>query len=101
LEYIGSFLIFLGVIAFVISAIGLIRMPDTYTRMHIGTKSTTMGTFLIVIGVIFLEPTWILKLSLIAFFILLTNPLSSSVLARAIHRDGSTLKSDAMKEDQL
>ena len=98
--YLGYIFIFLGVIAFLISAIGLVRMPDIYTRMHAGTKTTTIGIVLVVVGAICMEPSWAWKLILLAVFILLTNPLSSSVIARAAHRDGSTLESDALKEVQ-
>jgi len=97
-EYIGDFFIFLGVVAFLISAIGLVRMPDVYTRMHIGTKATTAGTLLVLIGVSLNELSWAWKLILLAIFILLTNPLSSSVLARAFHKDGGTLDMDELKE---
>jgi len=75
----------LGVLAFVVSSIGLIRMPDIYSRMHIGAKSTTVGILLIISGAICFEPSWAFKLILLAIFILLTNPLSSSVIARASH----------------
>jgi len=98
MELIGYLFMVLGVLAFVVSAIGLLRMPDLYTRMHVGTKSTTIGTLLLIVGVMFIEPQWFLKLSLIAIFILLTNPLSSSVIARATHRDGLVLENDEMKE---
>ena len=97
-EYIGYIFIFLGVMTFLVSAIGLVRMPDVYTRMHAGTKATTMGTILVIIGAIFTEPSWAWKLILLAIFILLTNPLSSSVLARATHKDGAVLESDELKE---
>jgi len=96
--YLGYIFIFFGVIAFLISAIGLIRMPDVYTRMHAGTKATTMGIILVILGAICMEPSWAWKLILLAVFILLTNPLSSSVIARAVHSDGATLESDALKE---
>ncbi len=98
--YIGYVFIFLGVIAFVVSAIGLVRMPDIYTRMHAGTKTTTIGMLLVILGTVCIEPTWAWKLILLAVFILLTNPLSSSVIARAVHKEGATLKSDALKEVQ-
>ncbi|MEA2099658.1 MAG: monovalent cation/H(+) antiporter subunit G [Campylobacterota bacterium] len=97
-EYIGYIFIFLGVMAFLISAIGLVRMPDLYTRMHVGTKTTTIGTILVIIGAIFTEPSWAWKLILLAVFILLTNPLSSSVIARAYHKDGAALESDELKK---
>lgn len=98
LEYLGFIFLVLGVMAFIISAIGLIRMPDVYTRMHVGTKATTVGTVLVLVGACFLEPTWSFKLLLLAAFILLTNPLSSSVIARATHKDGLTLDRDTLKD---
>ncbi len=73
----------LGVLAFVVSAIGLIRMPDIYSRMHIGAKSTTVGILLVILGAICFEPSWAFKLILLSIFILLTNPLSSSVIVES------------------
>ncbi|MEA1916922.1 MAG: monovalent cation/H(+) antiporter subunit G [Campylobacterota bacterium] len=86
MQYLGFLFLFLGAGAFIVSAVGLLRMPDIYTRMHVGTKSTTIATILVIIGAIFLEPSWAFKLILLAVFILLTNPLSSSVIARASHK---------------
>ena len=100
LVYLGYFIIFFGVMAFLVSAIGLLRMPDLYTRMHVGTKSTTMGILLVIVGSILVEPTWWAKLLLLATFILLTNPLSSSVIARASHNDGNTLELDELKDSK-
>ena len=100
LEYVGYIFILLGVFAFLVSAVGLVRMPDVYTRIHIGTKTTTIATILVIVGAIFSEPTWAWKLILLAVFILLTNPLSSSVIARATHKDGFVLDSDELKEAQ-
>ncbi len=96
--YLGYMFIFLGALSFLISAIGLLRMPDVYNRMQVGTKSTTMGTLLVILGAICIEPSWAFKLILLAIFILLTNPLSSSVIARAVHKDGAALESDEFKE---
>lgn len=98
IEVIAYSIICIGLIAFLVSAIGLIRMPDVYSRMHVATKSTTMGTILVILGTMLLEPTWALKLILLAIFILLTNPLSSSVIARATHKDGLILDKDELKE---
>ncbi len=100
LDYLGFMFIFFGVMAFVVSTIGLLRMPDVYTRMHIGTKTTTIGTILVLFGASFIEPSWALKLFLLAVFILLTNPLSSSVIARATHKDGLVLDRDELKEQK-
>ena len=89
LEIFGFIFITLGLLAFLVSAFGLLRMPDTFTRIHIGTKATTIGTLLVTVGACFIEPSWSFKLLLLAAFILLTNPLSSSVIARATHKEES------------
>ncbi len=99
-EFLGFSFIFLGVMAFLVSALGLLRMPDVYTRIHVGTKSTTIGTVLVIIGASFIEPSWSLKLILLVVFIFLTNPLSSSVIARAAYKNGHSIELDEFKEKQ-
>ncbi|MBN2657470.1 MAG: monovalent cation/H(+) antiporter subunit G [Spirochaetales bacterium] len=71
-----------GVLTFGLSIIGILRMPDSYTRIHAGTKASTMGTILILLGTMFLKPLWIPKLILLGFFILATSPISSSILVK-------------------
>ncbi len=83
LEVIGYLWITLGILLFLISALGLIRMPDTISRMHAATKASTLGSLLVMIGAAFLAPGWWFKLVLLGLFVLLTNPLSSSILARS------------------
>ncbi len=89
IEIVGFVLIFAGLFFIFMSALGLIRMPDFFTRMHAGTKATTLGSFLTLCGASFLEPDWALKFMTLAVFILITNPLSSSVLARAVYKSES------------
>ncbi len=100
LGYIG---ISLGIILLVISAIGLLRMPDTITRMHAATKASTLGSVLIILGAAFLAPHLWFKLLLLGLFILLTNPLSASILARSSYlRHGFLNKSgiDDLKDTE-
>jgi len=95
LSILGYLWISLGIIFFVISAIGLLRMPDTITRMHAATKASTLGSILVIIGAAFLAPHLWFKLLLLGLFILLTNPLSASILARSSYlRHGFLNKSD-------
>ena len=89
-ELIGS-LFLLGGSLFLFSAgLGVLRMPDTYNRIQTGTKATTLGTILILIGLAFLHPAWTFKLIILIFFVMLTNPVSSHALARAAHAIGTT-----------
>lgn len=82
-EIIGMGWILLGGLLLLISGIGLVRMPDTLTRMHAATKASTLGSILVMIGAAFIAPHLWFKLLLLGLFILLTNPLSASILARS------------------
>ena len=85
LSILGYIWITLGIILFIISMLGLLRMPDTISRMHAATKASTLGSILIMIGAAFLAPQLWFKLLLLGLFILLTNPLSASILARSAY----------------
>ena len=84
----GDIFMLIGALFCFLGALGLIRMPDVYNRIQAGTKAVTLGVLSILIGVGFHHPDWWSKLLAIALFILLTNPVSSSSIARAFHRAG-------------
>lgn len=89
LPILGGLLLVGGAAFLFLGGLGLVRMPDVFNRIQAGTKATTLGTLLTLAGIACLQPAWSLKLLLIGLFILLTNPLSSQVLARAAHRIGT------------
>jgi multicomponent Na+:H+ antiporter subunit G len=84
-ELIGSILVLLGAIFHFSAGLGMLRMPDAYTRMQAGTKASTLGNTLVLLGLGIYHPGWGLKLLIIVFFVLMTNPISSHALARAAH----------------
>ena len=61
----------------------MLRMPDAFTRIQAGTKASTLGNTLVLVGIAFYHPGWSLKLLIIVYFVLMTNPISSHALARA------------------
>ncbi len=85
MELFGALITLLGSIILLIAAIGLVRMPDVYNRLQVGTKASTMGTLLSLLGIAIIHPTWAGKLIILILFVLFTNPVSSHVLARASH----------------
>lgn len=97
---IGGLFLVLGAAFLLLAGLGLVRMPDLFNRIQAGTKATTLGTLLTLAGAACLRPEWTLKLLLIGLFILLTNPISSQVLARAAHRIGAA-KSAKTTVDRL
>jgi len=70
------------------AGLGVLRMPDTYNRIQTGTKATTLGTIMVLAGIAMLHPAWTMKLVILVFFVMLTNPVSSHALARAAHTIG-------------
>jgi multicomponent Na+:H+ antiporter subunit G len=100
IEVLGGILLVAGAAFLLLGGLGLVRMPDLFNRIQAGTKATTLGTLLSLAGMACLRPDWALKLLLIGLFILLTNPISSQVLARAAHRSGVE-KSSLTRVDRL
>lgn len=84
-ELAGSVLILVGAFFHFSAGVGILRMPDAYTRMQAGTKASTLGNTLVLAGLAFYHPAWTFKLVLIIYFVLMTNPVSSHALARAAH----------------
>lgn len=101
LDTLGALLLVVGAAFLLFGGLGLIRMPDLFNRIQAGTKTTTLGSLLILGGAACIEPGWGWKLLLIGLFLLFTNPLSSQVLARAAHRGGGAIASkvDRLAED--
>ncbi|MDZ7753511.1 MAG: monovalent cation/H(+) antiporter subunit G [Gammaproteobacteria bacterium] len=88
MTFLGNLLLLVGGLFCLLGALGLVRMPDVYNRIQAGTKAVTMGSLCILAGVGLLYPTWWPKLVAVALFILLTNPVGSSAIARALYRSG-------------
>ena len=73
----GSFFIF-------IAALGILRLPDLYTRMHATAKASSLGVglFAIAAGLHFSQFWVFLEAMLIIIFIFLTVPISTHIIAR-------------------
>lgn len=104
MEILGAIIALFGSLFLLLASIGILRMPDLYNRMQTGTKATTLGSILFLIGIAVAEPTYTGKVILLIFFILFTNPISSHTLARAAHHSGISLGKhvvcDALKDDE-
>ncbi|MEE9589123.1 MAG: monovalent cation/H(+) antiporter subunit G [Hyphomicrobiaceae bacterium] len=74
----GSFVVVVG-------ALGLVRMPDVFTRMHAGGMIDTLGAALIFLGLILQAGLSLVALKLVVLFALffITSPVATHALARA------------------
>ena len=87
----GTIVTGIGTIFLFLGSLGILRMPDVYNRLQAGTKCTTLGAFLTIIGVGVMQPNWLPKTLVIALFILITNPISNHALGRASRKSGVSL----------
>lgn len=92
-ELLSILLIIVGTALMLISAIGIIRFPDFYTRMSAITKAATLGLFLLLIGIAIFFNTFglFVKSFIIITLILLTNPIGAHAIARAAYKSGTEL----------
>lgn len=91
------FLLASGVFFFTVGTVGLLRLPDAFTRMHATTKCDTLGEGLVLIALmVYFGPGLIsIKLFIIMAFIWITNPTAAHIIAKAQYHNpeehGATL----------
>jgi len=81
-----SWILFLvGGVGVLAGAIGIVRFPDFYARLHAAGVTDTAGAELIFLGMILQAPSWIVaaKLVFIGFFLFLTSPVATHAIAHA------------------
>lgn len=76
----------IGVIFTIISAVGIVRLPDVYARMHAAAKASTLGVSAILLsaGVHFPDDFPLLVVMIFLFFV--TAPVATTTMARATYR---------------
>jgi multicomponent Na+:H+ antiporter subunit G len=79
-----------GVFFAAVAAIGLIRLPDLYTRAHATSKSETLGAVLALAAVALVVDTGLstVKSALLLLFMFLTNPTAAHAITRAAAEQG-------------
>lgn len=83
----SSTLIVIGVVFMLLAAVGLVRMPDLFTRMHATTKSTTLGVGCLMLGVAlhFGDLAIAARALAIVAFVFVTAPVAGHMIARAAY----------------
>jgi multicomponent Na+:H+ antiporter subunit G len=90
LAFLGSFLIVAGGAFGLIAAIGIVRFPDLYCRLHASTKAGAFGAALVLFGAAILKASggMVVRAVLLVVFFYITAPLASHLLARAARTRG-------------
>lgn len=96
-----SILLVAGGVFSVLAALGLLRLPDLYTRMHAASKAGTVGSGLLLLaaGLGSRDPAILVRALACFVFFILTAPVSAHLLARAAHLSGVPLDRSSVRDD--
>lgn len=97
----GGGLLILGAIFTLLAAVGVVRLPDLYTRMHAASKAGAVGGGLILLAValVSMDAAVILRAIIGVIFVLLTTPVSAHLLARASYIAGYRAGESTVRDD--
>jgi len=90
IEWIVATLVLLGAGFILLAGVGMLRMPDLYTRLHAATKAPTLGIgfLLAAFALHFGALETAVRAVLLALFLFLTGPVAAHLLGRAAYRIG-------------
>ncbi len=83
-------------------ALGILRMPDLYTRIQCSSKTITMGALPALIALVVGEgvvSSYAARALIVAFLLLVVNPAASHALARAAYRVGVPMWPGAVRDE--
>ncbi|KHE91724.1 Na(+)/H(+) antiporter subunit G [Candidatus Brocadiaceae bacterium S225] len=92
-EWICAILLVSGALFMFVGALGVVRLPDLFTRMHAATKSASFGSVLMLCAVaVYFGEVWIIfETLLVIFFIFLTTPVGTHMIGRVGYLLGTPL----------
>ncbi|WP_121250832.1 monovalent cation/H(+) antiporter subunit G [Nocardioides ferulae] len=90
-DSVAGLLVLLGAVLFATASVGLLRLPDAYTRANAAAKAAGLGVVSVLVGVLVHDPNvpTAITLSLAIVFQLLTVPIAGVAIAEAAWRSGA------------
>lgn len=103
INFLTGFFILSGALLLIVAAIGIIRMPDVYTRNHAAAKAPTLAVMSILLGSFLyfytLEGRLDSRLILGIVFILMTSPVAGHLINRAAYYSGIKMWDKSVRDD--
>jgi multicomponent Na+:H+ antiporter subunit G len=100
-KILSELLMLIGALFMLIAALGVVRLPDLFMRMHSNTKSATLGVFFIMMGLSlhFGDFSIFIRALAVVLFFLITAPVAAQTIARAAYFSGIPLWEGTLSDD--
>jgi multicomponent Na+:H+ antiporter subunit G len=85
-QAIAAVLLLLGIAFSIFGVIGILRLPDTYSKLHASGKTSTLAILFFCGATAILLPSGALKVLALAAFLVFSSPVSSHAIASAVYR---------------
>jgi multicomponent Na+:H+ antiporter subunit G len=101
-DIVATAAVILGAALGVLSAVGIVRMPDVYIRVQVASKASSLGIALLMLGVAahFGDVSVTVRALLVVAFLFLTAPVAAHVIGRAAYIAGVPL-AEGSEPDEL
>ena len=102
IDWLSGGLFIAGSTLALLAGVGVLWMPDVFTRMQASTKASTLGLGCLLAGVALRHPefAFVVRAASIAAFMLLTSAVAAHVIARAAARGGAPLWNGTLVDER-
>lgn len=91
----------IGVLIMLTSAIGILRLPDVFTRMHAAGKAATLGISCLMIAAGLYYPDYLGRMVVLVILFFVTSPIATTTMARAAYRVAKPSEKFVLRYDEL
>ena len=91
----------IGVTFMLLSAIGILRLPDVYARMHAAGKAATAGVSCVLLATGLFYEEYLLRMVFLIILFFITAPIATTTMARAAYRTPHSEEKFILNYDEM
>jgi multicomponent Na+:H+ antiporter subunit G len=91
----------IGVAFMLLSAVGILRLPDVYARMHAAGKAATLGVSCVLLAAGLYYDEYLVRMVLLIVLFFITGPIATTTMARAAYRTSKPEEKFGLHYDEM